>query len=247
MDKENFEKAVTICKNAQRIIAITGAGISISAGIPPFRGKNGFWEKYDPIVLDINFFKKSSAFTWKVVAEVFFKHMKNAVPTLSHRALARLEEENKLGAIITQNIDNLHQLGGSKNVIDFHGTTATVTCTKCKKQYPQEFIEKVPIPPHCPECKGLIKPDILFFGEKISEQMVKESLIEIARSDVMLVIGTSGAVNPINSFPGKMKENRGTVIEINISSKPVFKEADIYLCGNSDDLLPLLVDETLKD
>jgi len=129
--KVNIEKAAKIIKSAKHVTAFTGAGISVESGIPPFRGDGGIWGKYDPKILDLPYFLANPLDSWIVIKEIFYEFFGKAKPNNAHKMLAEMESLGWLKAIITQNIDNLHQEAGSKNVIEFHGNSKILVCTNC--------------------------------------------------------------------------------------------------------------------
>ena len=129
--KNKLTQAAELIKNSEHTTAFTGAGISVESGIPPFRGENGLWSKIDPIFLDMSYFFKHPDKSWQKIKEIFYDSFAQAEPNAAHYALAELDQRGLLHAIITQNIDNLHQRAGSKNVIEYHGTTKSLTCTNC--------------------------------------------------------------------------------------------------------------------
>ncbi len=130
-----IEEAAKLIKNAKHVTAFTGAGISVESGIPPFRGENGLWSKFDPLFLDINYFRQNPLKSWKLIKEIFYDFFGKAEPNSAHTALAEMEKSGYLNSVITQNIDNLHQTAGSKNVFEFHGTSKNLICTNCDKIY----------------------------------------------------------------------------------------------------------------
>lgn len=210
-----YKEAANIIKNSKYLIAFTGAGISVESGIPTFRGKNGIWSKYDPKILDIDYFLNYPKESWEKIKEIFYDYMKDKKPNYAHYFLSKLEQKNILKAIITQNIDNLHQEAGSKNVIEFHGTAKKVLCLKCFNKYPIEKIDLRTLPPLCPKCNGLLKPDFVFFKEPIPENALKKSFELAKKADVILVIGTTGEIMPASQIPIIAKQNNALIIEIN--------------------------------
>ena len=210
-----YKKAANIIKNSKNLIAFTGAGISVESGIPTFRGKNGIWSKYDPKILDIDYFLNYPKESWEKIKEIFYDYMEDKKPNYAHYFLSKLEQENILKALITQNIDNLHQEAGSKNVIEFHGTAKKILCLKCFTKYPIEKIDLNTLPPLCPKCNGLLKPDFVFFKEPIPENALKKSLDLAKKVDVILVIGTTGEIMPASQIPIIAKQNKAIIIEIN--------------------------------
>ncbi len=210
-----YERAVEVLKNMKRGVAFTGAGISVESGIPTFRGPTGLWSRYDPKVLDINYFFQEPKECWGVIKEIFYDYMGvNAKPNDAHKFIAKLESIGKLQGVITQNIDNLHQEAGSKNVIEFHGTAQYLVCTNCKArfEFKEELLQK--LPPLCPECNSLLKPDFIFFGEAIPPQAYQKSIEMLKSADVLIIIGTTGEVIPASMLPYEATPKE--IIEINI-------------------------------
>ncbi len=223
----SYKEAVKLIKNSKHLVVFTGAGISVESGIPTFRGKDGLWSKYDPKILDIDYFISYPKESWQKIKEIFYDYMQNVQPNFAHKYLAFLENENILKSIITQNIDNLHQEAGSKNVIEFHGTTKTLICLGCKKRYKLEDISIKTLPPICQSCKGVLKPDFVFFKEPIPTKAYKSSYEQMQKADVLLIIGTTGEIMPASEFPYISKAK---VIEINPEpSKYTQTLTDIYL------------------
>lgn len=210
-----YKKAASIIKSARRVCAFTGAGISVESGIPPFRGDGGLWTQYDPRCLDIDFFQANPKESWIVIKEIFYDFFGKAEPNAAHLGLAGLEQAGKLGAVITQNIDNLHQLAGSKVIYEFHGNSQKLLCLECGKIFPVKEIDLKKLPPKCPSCGGLLKPDFVFFGEPIPDEAHLKSLIETELSDVFLVIGTTGEVMPACMIPIVAKQRGAVIIEMN--------------------------------
>jgi NAD-dependent deacetylase len=197
-------------------VAFTGAGISVESGIPPFRGPNGIWNRYNPEVLDIEFFKTRPAESWRVIKELFYDHFRGIKPNKAHFCLAQLEQEGKIAGVITQNIDNLHQMAGSKKVVEFHGTANWLICLQCESRFPVKEVDLTRLPPRCPYCGGVLKPDFVFFGEPIPEEAFRKSWEWATNCSFMLVIGTSGEVMPASRIPFIAKEYGAKIIEINI-------------------------------
>ncbi len=161
-----IQEAIQIIRYARHLVAFTGAGISVESGVPPFRGPNGLWSSYDPKYLELSYFRRHPEKCWRILEEIFYEHFAAARPNDAHRVLARLEERGLLKSLITQNIDNLHQLAGSKKVIEFHGNTRDLLCLSCGA-ITGANPELVRVrPPRC-SCGGILKPDCIFFGEAI--------------------------------------------------------------------------------
>jgi len=211
-----YQQAANLIKNSNYIVAFTGAGISVESGIPTFRGPTGLWSKYDPKILDINFFMQNPKESWKYIKEIFYDYMQNINPNDAHKCLAWLEKNYPLKGIITQNIDNLHQKAGSKNVIEFHGTASKLECINCKSKFNSSEISLENIPPLCPKCGGVLKPDFVFFGEPIPTDAFNKSIELATNCDLMIVIGTTGEIMPASQIPILAKQNGAKIIEINI-------------------------------
>lgn len=212
---EKYLQAARLIKNAKRAVAFTGAGISVESGIPPFRGENGLWSKYDPTFLDISYFRSHPEESWKLIKEIFYDFFGKAQPNAAHRVLAKMENEGLIKAVITQNIDHLHQIAGSKNVYEFHGTSRNLICEQCHYRIPVSEVRLDELPPLCPKCRGVLRPDFVFFGEPIPEPANTLSFREAELADVFLVIGTTGEIMPASLIPGVAKQKGAKIIEIN--------------------------------
>jgi NAD-dependent deacetylase len=212
-----YTQAAQLIRNARHVTAFTGAGISVESGIPPFRGENGLWNKYDPIFLDIRYFQAKPLESWRLIKEIFYDFFGEAHPNAAHYALAELEKRGKLHAIITQNIDNLHQEAGSREVYEFHGTSRELICPNCGRKTPAAQLDLSLLPPLCPFCSEILKPDFVFFGEGIPEPAFSKSLHEAETADLFLLIGTTGEIMPASQIPFLAKRNGANIIEINIA------------------------------
>ncbi|PWE00684.1 SIR2 family NAD-dependent protein deacylase [Marinilabilia rubra] len=215
MRESQLEKAVNILRNSKCTIAFTGAGISVESGIPPFRGENGIWAKYDPEVLDLDFFHENPLESWKVIREIFYDFFGVAKPNDAHKVLGRLEQKGLLECVITQNIDNLHQEGGNTVVYEFHGNSKKMECTACNYHFPSVEVDFNKLPVTCPKCGGLVKPAFIFFGESIPPEAYQGSLEAARKADVCMIIGSLGEVMPAAMVPWEAKRNGATIIEIN--------------------------------
>jgi NAD-dependent deacetylase len=243
MKNENYRQAAEAIRSSPYTIAFTGAGISVESGIPPFRGGDGLWSKYDPEILDLQYFYKHPEKSWPVIKEIFYDFFGNAHPNIAHLSLAKLEAIGKLQGIITQNIDNLHQEAGSKLVHEFHGTCGRIVCTKCQTMYPSKNISLAVMPPACPSCGGLLKPDFVFFGENIPTKTYHASFEAAERAKVVLVIGTTGEVMPAGSIPIIAKQKGACIIEINTETSAfTTRYTDYFLQGKATQSMQLLME-----
>jgi NAD-dependent deacetylase len=241
MRDTQIEKAVNALKKSNYVIAFTGAGISVESGIPPFRGENGIWDKYDSEVLDLDYFHEHPEDSWKVIREIFYDYFGVAQPNDAHKVLGRMEKEGLLKCVITQNIDNLHQAGGSKLVYEFHGNSQRMVCTQCGFYFPSKEVDFQILPVICPKCEGLVKPDFTFFGESIPLDAYNGSLEAARKADVCLIIGSLGEVMPAAMVPREAKRNGATIIEIN--PKPTNFTGpltDIHLVAKASEALRVL-------
>jgi NAD-dependent deacetylase len=224
-----IHRAVDHLKSARRATALTGAGISIESGIPPFRGKGGLWEKFDPMeIAHIDAFLADTARVWKVLVKDLKDIIDCAQPNDGHKGLARLETMGILKTVITQNIDGLHQMAGNTDVIEFHGTFAWQRCMQCEKRVETRKVDASVLPPRC-ACGGVLRPDAVFFGEMIPPAALWRSQDIASRCDVMLVVGTSAIVQPAASMPIIAKQSGAVVIEINPEPTPLTGFISNYL------------------
>ena len=238
LDYGLLEKAAHAITTSSYTVALTGAGISVESGIPPFRGEDGIWNRYDPRTLEIDFFFQNPRASWEVIREIFYQYFGEAKPNQAHLALAKLEEVGKLQAIITQNIDNLHQEAGNLVVYEFHGNSKKLICTRCGMVYHAGELALDVLPVTCLECHSLVKPDFVFFGEGIPKDAYFSSMAAIEKCDLMLVIGTTAEVMPAGQLPGLAKSNGITIIEINPEPTPLTTEISDYLIkGKAGDVM----------
>ncbi|MCG8565258.1 MAG: NAD-dependent protein deacylase [Desulfobacterales bacterium] len=210
-----YAQAAALITSAKRCIAFTGAGISVESGVPAFRGENGLWNKYDPATFDIGYFNQFTLESWEAIRTIFYDLFGQVLPNTAHYGLAELEARGLIQGVITQNVDNLHFDAGSQVVHEFHGSLKKVVCMDCKSQYPIAEICLDPLPPLCEKCQGILKPDVVFFGESIPEVPAKAGFGEAENADCFLLIGTTGSVAPANMIPPLAKRNGATIIEIN--------------------------------
>ncbi len=200
MEKINILK--TLIDSSKNTVFFGGAGVSTESGIPDFRSEDGLYNlkyKYPPeAMLSSTFFYNKT--------DLFFDFYKNRVisydakPNSAHIALAKLEKEHKLSAVITQNIDGLHQIAGSKNVIELHGSSLRNFCTNCGKDYSIDYIRNSESVPKCTKCGGLIKPDVVLYGESLDSRAINLAVKYISEADLLIIGGTSLVVYPAASF-----------------------------------------------
>jgi NAD-dependent deacetylase len=212
--RAGINKAASLIRAAKHLTAFTGAGISVESGIPPFRGEGGLWNRYDPRMLELDYFLAHPEKSWPILREIFYDHFGKAKPNRAHEVLAAWEARGLLKVLITQNIDNLHYLAGSRNVAEFHGNSRQLLCLSCDARVEADprLLER--LPPRC-SCGGLFKPDFIFFGEGIPPQAYEKARAAAARTDLMLVIGSTGEVYPAALIPREAAEHGAKIIEVN--------------------------------
>ena len=227
-----------------KAVVLTGSGISVASGIMPFRGKGGLWEKYDPEEMaSIHTFRRNPQNAWVMHKEVY-DVVKKALPNPAHLSLARMEAMGYISSIITQNVDGLHQKAGSKTVIEFHGNIVKLICLECSALYPASETDLSFLPPLCPACKGVLKPNAVFFGESILGEALNQSHKEVQQCQVMLVVGTSGIVEPVASLPLLAKSRGAYIIEINPEPSQLTSSiTTLFLQGKAEEILPEILEE----
>ena len=235
-----IKKFRDILKISNRIVVFTGAGISSESGIPTYRGKNGVWSKYDPkIYANINVFLQDSSYYWSYFKNERYPIIKKAKPNRSHYAIVELENMGKLNCVITQNIDGLHQIAGSSNVIELHGNTRLINCLKCNKKYSMDEVIKLmeyELPPFC-SCGGKLKTNTILFGEPLPTEELLKAEIASKNCDLFLVLGSSLVVYPAANLPIIAKNNNSTLIIVNIDTTPLDNIADLVINDNSSKIL----------
>ena len=233
-----FEQVSDILKEAEKIVFVTGAGISQESGIPTFRGQDGLWRKYDPMKLaTIDVFYEDPKLVWEWYEERR-KNILAANPNPGHTAIAGLEKYKQV-SVLTQNIDGLHQRAGSTHVYELHGSIITIKCTVCdfKDKIVSSFSQ---LPPLC-KCGNILRPDVVWFGESLPEDVWRSAIEQSSSCDVMVVVGTSLAVSPANLLPVYAKQNGATMIEVNIEQTHMSSSMDISLRSTAASALPDLV------
>jgi NAD-dependent deacetylase len=220
---------------AGHVVALTGAGLSVESGIPPFRGPGGLWTKHgEPPMDGYQRFLHDPAEAWRAPwLRALVETLAAAKPNAGHRALAELERLGHCAAVITQNIDDLHRQAGSGNLLEIHGNHRLLRCIACNLRFAPEEIAVDPesLPPRCPRCGGIVKGDTVHFGEPIPPDVLRGCIREVERSDCMIVAGTSATVYPSAAFPDEVRERGGTVIEVNPHETELTPRATLSLRG----------------
>ena len=235
-----MDRIRTLLKNARSVAALTGAGVSAESGIPTFRGNNGLWKQYRAEDLATpEAFERDPKLVWEwydwrrcLIAK--------AKPNAGHYALAELERHLPSFTLITQNVDDLHDGAGSRNVLKVHGSIWMVRCTLCGEEHVDRTAPLAELPPRC-DCGALLRPGVVWFGEALPPDVWQEAERAAASAELFLVIGTSAVVYPSAGLASIAKRAGAKVVEINIVDTPLSSWIDESLRGTSAELLPQLM------
>ncbi|WP_341844800.1 NAD-dependent deacylase [Desulfonatronum thiosulfatophilum] len=240
-----MQQAADIWQNSRRVIALTGAGISVPSGIPDFRSPGGLWSQFDASVVASTWgLEHNPKAVWDFLLSAL-EMFEQAKPNPAHLALTRLEQAGALSCVITQNIDGLHQQAGTRNVIEFHGNCRGFYCNGCRREYPAAAavgLQKADLPWLCDVCRRVIRPTLVFFGEAIPHEALNRSRHWSEQADLVVIIGTSGDVAPANVIPYQVKAQGGRVLEINLGQTAYGNLADVRLDLPAEECLPVLAD-----
>lgn len=246
----DIEYAADLFRESERAVVLTGAGISTPSGIPDFRSEgSGLWSRDEPMeVASLTNFRinPEKFYLWfrPLAAQIY-----NAEPNSAHLALAQMENSGKVKAVVTQNIDMLHQKAGAVKVIEMHGTLRTLSCTRCYQQveyhdYLPPYIEQGIIP-HCPACESVLKPDIILFGEQLPQKAWLEAQKACRECDLLLVAGSSLEVLPVAGLPMQAVDRGAHLIIVNQTPTYLSVRADINIFENVADVIPLIKDQVM--
>lgn len=248
--ESTIDFAAELFRCAKRAVVLTGAGLSTPSGIPDFRSEGtGLWSRDDPLeVASLNTFRTAPEkfFYWfrPLAGQIF-----NAQPNPAHIALAELEKAGHISAIVTQNIDMLHQKAGSQNVIELHGTMRTMSCSHCYHQVEAErhvfaFVEKGEIP-HCPLCGSLLKPDVILFGEQLPQAAWHQAQRDVRQCDLMMVVGSSLEVLPVAGLPMQALDRGAHLVIINNTPTYLNVRADVVITEDAAKAIPAIAKRVL--
>ena len=238
---EQIARVAELICESDLTTALTGAGISVDSGIPAFRGAQGLWDRYDPDeYAHIDAFRADPAKVWGMLIELD-DLVRGAEPNPAHQALAQLEALGRMQMLATQNVDGLHQAAGSKSVVELHGSSRRLVCLDCGRRVRRAELMLGIMPPRC-TCGGLVKPDIIFFGEDLPAKAIRSAMAMASACRLMLVVGTSAVVVPAAHLPLMAKAAGAKVVEINLDSTPLSEGvADYVFHGSASQILPPLV------
>ncbi len=233
-----FDTVAQKLKDSRKIVFVTGAGISQESGIPTFRGKDGYWRKYDPMKLaSIDAFYDDPKLVWEWYDDRR-KNILDVKPNEGHFAISQMEEFKDV-VILTQNIDGLHQRSGSTNVLELHGSIIRIKCTVC------DFIDNITenfesLPPKC-KCGSMLRPDVVWFGEPLPQNIWQSAIKEASICDVMIIVGTSLVVSPANTLPVYAKQNGAILIEVNPEKTVMSNDMTLSIQATSVGVLPKML------
>jgi len=233
-----FDTVAQKLKDSRKIVFVTGAGISQESGIPTFRGKDGYWRKYDPMKLaSIDAFYDDPKLVWEWYDDRR-KNILDVKPNEGHFAISQMEEFKDV-VVLTQNIDGLHQRSGSTNVLELHGSIIRIKCTVC------DFIDNITenfesLPPKC-KCGSMLRPDVVWFGEPLPQNIWQSAIKEASVCDVMVIVGTSLVVSPANTLPVYAKQNGAILIEVNPEKTVMSNDMTLSIQATSVGVLPKML------
>ena len=232
----NYDKIHDVIQSAKRVVFVTGAGASQESGIPTFRGKDGLWRRYDVTKLaTIEAFNANPKLVWEWYEERR-KGILAAKPNHGHIAMAKFEEFANTN-ILTQNIDGLHQRAGSSHVLELHGSIIRIRCSVCG--YCKERTDEITdVPPKCKICGQTLRPDVVWFGEPLQNDVWEEAIRCAGDCDVMIIVGTSLEVSPANTLPYHARQCGATIIEVNPTKTCMSPYMDYTITGTCANVIP---------
>jgi len=242
------EQLADLIRERQPCVALTGAGVSTESGIPDFRSPQGLWAQFDPFEYgSIEAFRFDPEKVWRFYAPRFAV-LTEAEPNAAHRALARLEEAGFVRAVITQNIDRLHERAGSRDVVEVHGSIRTSSCPGCGASYPLarvlELLAEEDAPP-CPRCGAILKPDVVFFGELLPVKAIEDAF-ELAReAALLLVVGSALEVHPVAGLPLETLAAGGEVAIVNRGPTALDARATLKVDGSAGEVLAAVAERLI--
>jgi NAD-dependent deacetylase len=239
----SVERLAELFRECGPAVVLTGAGVSTESGIPDFRSPSGLWAQFDPMDYgSIQSFRENPARVWEFYAPRFGM-LAEAEPNPGHLALAELERLGHVRAVVTQNIDLLHERAGSRDVVEVHGSIRTATCPGCARAYPLPEVLALldgANAPACEDCGGILKPDVVFFGELLPETAMERAFELAASASLMLVVGSALEVYPVAALPLDTLRAGGALAIVNRGPTALDAKATLKLDGSAGELLPQL-------
>ncbi len=237
---------------SRHAVCLTGAGMSVESGIRPFRGPGGVWTEHgEPPLDDYRRFVSDPAAYWGQLLQPegymrdLRQSLEHAVPHAGYTALVELERLGVIKYIITQNIDGLHRRAGSRNVAEIHGSYVLCRCVSCGGRVSREEVDVSSLPPRCGWCGGIMKEDVVVFGEPIPEDVSLTCMEQVERADCMLLVGTSAYVFPAAGFPREVADAGGALIEVGPHTTEISNLCDVVIRGTAAQVLPALASEVM--
>jgi NAD-dependent deacetylase len=236
----SVDRLAELMRERRPCVVLTGAGISTESGIPDFRSAGGIWERYDPCeVAHVDAFRRDPARVWEFYA-LRLDTLAAAEPNDGHRALAELEEQGWIRAVVTQNVDGLHQRAGSREVVEVHGSLREAECIHCGVRVPLEgAVASLPLPP-CPECGEILKPGVVMFGELLPAAAIERAQALATEAGVLLAVGSSLEVHPVAALPGETLAAGGALAIVNRGGSPWDSHAELVIDAAAGETLRAL-------
>jgi len=236
----SVHRLAELMRERQPCVVLTGAGISTESGIPDFRSAEGIWAQYDPFeVAHIDAFRRDPARVWEFYA-LRLDVLASAEPNDGHRAIARLEEQGLVRAVVTQNVDGLHARSGSREIVEVHGSLREAECIHCGVRVTMvDAVAQLPLPP-CPECGEILKPGVVMFGEMLPAHAIEQAQRLAAEARLLLVVGSSLEVYPVAGLPEETLAAGGALAIVNRGSTPWDAHADVVIDGGAGETLSAL-------
>lgn len=250
-----LRRAQRALASADDVVAFTGAGVSTESGIPDFRSPGGIWDRFDPRDFTIQTLYDDPVGYWEKRLELrdaMDFDWEAVEPNPAHEALADLERSGPLSAVITQNVDGLHQKAGNEpsRVFELHGTRTQAKCLGCERRLPlstlDRKLEESELPPRCDDCGGLLKRATVSFGERLPSSVLSAARTAATECDCLLVVGSSLTVEPAASLPRLTRQNGGELVIVNLEPTGLENSATAFLEGKAGELLPRLVDGVVE-
>jgi NAD-dependent deacetylase len=233
----SVERLAELIRERQPCVVLTGAGVSTESGIPDFRSSEGIWARYDPFeVAHIDAFRRDPARVWEFYA-LRLEALAGAEPNDGHHALAELEERGLIRAVVTQNVDGLHQRAGSREVVEVHGSLREAECFHCGVRLPMaNALEQLPLPA-CPECGEIVKPAVVMFGELLPMEAIERAQQLAAEAVLLLAVGSSLEVHPVAALPGDTLAAGGALALVNRGGTPWDSRAELVIDAGAGETL----------
>jgi len=252
MTDHDIERAAALVREADDVVGFTGAGVSTESGIPDFRSPGGLWDRYDPSDFTIQALHDDPVAYWEKRLEMREERefdWEDIDPNPAHYAFADLEDAGRLSALVTQNVDGLHQAAGSEHVLELHGTRTEAKCLGCDRRLPLDTLEHEleagPLPPRCDDCDGLLKRATVSFGEALPRDVLTGARRAARTCDCLLVAGSSLTVEPAASLPRIALRNGADLVVVNLDETGVDRDADVVIHGKAGETLPPIVERAL--